>query len=350
MMNLSKLVRNNANLFFSLRKQFSQNGKIFDTVEEAIEGIQSGNFLMVGGFGLGGVPNALIEGVVKSGAKNLTVASINAGIDDWGIGLLIKSRQVQKLIAAYIGENKCLEDLFLNGDIEVQFTPMGNLIEKIRAGGAGIPAFYTPTGVGTQVHLGGLPNLLKKGSKGKVIAKPSQKKESKMFNGKEYFLEEALFADFALVKAWKADKQGNLQYRLTSRNSNKDMAQSAKVVIAEVEEIVETGELDPNQIHTPSVYVDRIVCPPKYVKKIERAKFSDEPPKKGKKADAGALIRDKIAKRAVKEFRNGMYVNLGIGIPTLIPKFLPEDVKIILHGENGMLGIGNYPQKRRRRC
>lgn len=314
-------------------------------MQEAVKDIKDGNLVTIGGFGLGGAPQALIKGLVANGAKNLTVASITAGVDDWGVGLLLRNRQIKKLVAAYIGENKVMEEQYLGGEIEVEFTPMGNLAEKIRAGGAGIPAFYTPTGVGTLLHKGGMPQLLKKGTKGKQIAKPSPKKESKMFNGKEYIMETALFADFALIKAWKADKLGNLQYRLTSRNINKDMAQAAKVVIAEVEEIVETGELNPNEIHTPSVYVDRIVVPDKIEKRIERPKFSDDVPKKDKKADKGAAMRDKIAKRASQELRDGMYVNLGIGIPTLIPKFLPKDVKIILQGENGILGMGNYPKR-----
>lgn len=211
---------------------------IYSSAEEAIQQIQDGATLMVGGFGLVGIPEKLILALVNKGIKDLTVISNNCGVDDWGLGLLLKNRQIKKMIGSYVGENKEFERQVLSGEIEVELTPQGTLAEKIRAGGAGIPAFYTPAGVGTLVAEG---------------------KEIRIFEGKEYVLEEALRADFALVRAAKADKFGNLIYNKTAQNFNPMMAAAGKFTIAEVEEIVETGDLDPDRVHTPSIYVQGIL-------------------------------------------------------------------------------------------
>jgi 3-oxoacid CoA-transferase subunit A len=222
--------------------------KIFTSFEEAVKEIKDGMTLMVGGFGLVGIPENLIKALCESNVKDLTVISNNCGVDDWGLGLLLKNKQIKKMISSYVGENKEFERQVLSGELEVQLTPQGSLAEKIRAGGAGIPAFYTPAGVGTPIAEG---------------------REIREFNCKEYLLEEALTADFSLIKAWKADKMGNLIYRKTAQNFNPIMATAGKVTIAEVEEIVEVGELYPDGIHTPSIYVQGLIVG-EHEKRIER--------------------------------------------------------------------------------
>ena len=224
-------------------------GKVWESFEQAISDIHDGATLIVGGFGLCGIPEKSIEALRNQGTKNLTIVSNNCGVDDWGLGLLLANKQIKKMIASYVGENKIFEQQFLNGELEVELTPQGTLAERIRAGGAGIPGFYTATGVGTPIAEG---------------------KEVKVFDGKEYLLERAIASDFALVKAWKADKLGNLVFRKTSRNFNPIAAMAGKITIAEVEEIVEVGELDPDEIHTPSVFVQRVVLGQNYEKRIER--------------------------------------------------------------------------------
>ncbi|MCM3637093.1 CoA transferase subunit A [Sporosarcina luteola] len=221
---------------------------IYSTAMEAISEIKDGSTLMVGGFGLVGIPEQLILALVEKGVKDLTIISNNCGVDEWGLGLLLKEKQIKKMIGSYVGENKEFERQVLSGEIEVELTPQGTLAEKIRAGGAGIPAFYTPAGVGTTVADG---------------------KEIRVFNGKEYVLEEALVADFALVRAAKADKIGNLIYNKTAQNFNPMMAAAGKITIAEVEDIVETGQLDPATIHTPSIYVQGLLQA-EQEKRIER--------------------------------------------------------------------------------
>ncbi|MFV2048114.1 CoA transferase subunit A [Metabacillus sp. YM-086] len=222
--------------------------KIFTSFEEAVAEIKDGMTLMVGGFGLVGIPENLIKALRDKNIKDLTVISNNCGVDDWGLGLLLNNKQIKKMVSSYVGENKEFERQVLSGELEVQLTPQGSLAEKIRAGGAGIPAFYTPAGVGTPIAEG---------------------RETREFNGKEYLLEEALTADFSLIKAWKADKLGNVIYRKTAQNFNPIMAAAGKVTIVEVEEIVEVGELDPDAIHTPSIYVQGLIVG-NHEKRIER--------------------------------------------------------------------------------
>lgn len=223
--------------------------KIFPGAEAAIFDVADGATIMVGGFGLCGIPEDLIEAVRAKGVKNLTVISNNAGVEGFGVGRWLENRQIRKIIGTYIGDNKLYEDLVLKGELEAELIPQGTFAERIRAGGAGIPAFYTPTGAGT------------------VIA---QGKEVREFNGRAYLLERDLQADFAFVKAWKGDRWGNLVYRKTARNFNPMMATAARVTIAEVEEVVELGALDPNGIVTPGIYVQRVVQASGYPKRIER--------------------------------------------------------------------------------
>ncbi len=225
------------------------SNKVWSSFSEAVADIGDGSTLIVGGFGLCGIPEKLIDAIKDKGAKDLTVVSNNCGVDDWGLGLLLANKQIKKMVASYVGENKIFEQQFLSGELEVELTPQGTLAERIRAGGAGIPGFYTATGVGTPIAEG---------------------KEVKIFNGKEYLLEEGIIGDFALVKAWKADTMGNLVFRKTSRNFNPLAATAGKITIAEVEEIVEAGELDPDEIHTPGIYVQRVLLGENYEKRIER--------------------------------------------------------------------------------
>ncbi|ESU30264.1 succinyl-CoA:3-ketoacid-CoA transferase [Bacillus sp. 17376] len=211
---------------------------ICTSFQDAVAVIHDGATLMVGGFGLCGIPENAILALVEKGVKDLTVISNNCGVDDWGLGLLLKNKQIKKMVGSYVGENKEFERQVLSGEIEVELIPQGTLAEKIRAGGAGIPAFYTPAGVGTPIAEG---------------------KETRMFNGKEYLLEESLTADFSIVRAWKGDKMGNLVYHKTARNFNPMIAAAGRITIAEVENLYEVGELDPNSIHTPSIYVQTLI-------------------------------------------------------------------------------------------
>lgn len=230
--------------------------KVYDSAAAALEGvIKDGQTIAVGGFGLCGIPEALIEALRDSGVKDLTCISNNAGVDGFGLGLLLETRQVKKMIASYVGENKEFERQFLSGELEVELTPQGTLAEKLRAGGAGIPAFFTATGVGTQIAEG---------------------KEEREFDGRQYILERSLVADAALVKAQKADKAGNLMFNKTARNFNPDVATAGKVTIVEVEQLMETGELDPDQIHLPGIYVHRIVVNANPEKRIEKVTTKEQ--------------------------------------------------------------------------
>jgi 3-oxoacid CoA-transferase/3-oxoacid CoA-transferase subunit A len=241
--------------------------KVMASAREACADIPDGATLLAGGFGLCGIPENCIRALRELGTKNLTVVSNNCGVDDFGLGVLLRNKQIVKMISSYVGENKEFERQYLAGELEVELVPQGTLAERLRAGGAGIPAFYTPTGVGTAVSDGGLP--LKYGPDGKV-AKYSPKKETRELNGRPYVLEPSITGDFAIVKAWKADRFGNLVYRHTAMNFNPMMATAAKVTIAEVEEIVEVGEIDPDHVHTPGIFVHRVIKGEKYEKRIER--------------------------------------------------------------------------------
>lgn len=217
--------------------------------DEAVRDIPDNAILMLGGFGLCGIPENSISALLKKGIRGLTCISNNAGVDDFGIGLLLKTRQVRKMISSYVGENAEFERQLLSGELEVELIPQGTLAERVRAGGAGIPAFFTPAGVGTEVAVG---------------------KETRVFDGKTYLMENWLKADFAIVKAWKGDASGNLIYKGTARNFNPMMATAGNITVAEVEELVEVGELDPNEIHTPGIYVHRIFQGANYEKRIEQ--------------------------------------------------------------------------------
>ena len=223
--------------------------KVVRDADEAIRDLPDGASILMGGFGLCGIPENLIKALLKRGSRDLTVISNNAGVSDYGIGILLRTRQVKKMIASYVGENDLFEKQFLSGELEVELNPQGTLAERIRAGGAGIPAFYTPTGFGTSVAEG---------------------KETRLLGGRRCVLEQAITADFAFVKAWRGDRLGNLVYRRTTRNFNPVMATAGRVTIAEVEELVEPGAIDPDAVHTPGIFVQRILQGAAYEKRIEQ--------------------------------------------------------------------------------
>ncbi|MCK8102976.1 CoA transferase subunit A [Pseudoalteromonas sp. 2CM36K] len=227
--------------------------KVVSSYEAAMEGLKDGDTIIAGGFGLCGIPEGLIAQIKKIQTKELTVVSNNCGVDDFGLGLLLQDKQIKKVVASYVGENALFEQQLLNGEIDVELTPQGTLAEKMRAGGAGIPAFYTATGYGTPVAEG---------------------KEVKEFNGRPYILEESITGEFAIVKAWKADRYGNLVFRHTAMNFNPMAATAGKITVAEVEEIVEPGELEPSQIHTPGIFVNRVIKG-NFEKRIERVTTRD---------------------------------------------------------------------------
>lgn len=222
--------------------------KVLASADEAVRDVPDGATLVVGGFGLCGIPENLIAALVRRGVKDLTIVSNNCGVDDWGLGLLLRTRQIRKMVSSYVGENAEFERQFLSGELEVELVPQGTLAERMRAGGAGIPGFYTPAGVGTLVAEG---------------------KEIKSFDGRDYLLERGIVGDFALVAAWKADRLGNLVYRKSARNFNPMAATAGKITVAEVEEIVDVGALDPESVSTPGVYVQRVIVAPRQ-KRIER--------------------------------------------------------------------------------
>lgn len=326
----------------SLRQRSTRSNKVqfYENALQAVQDVPSGCKLLVGGFGLCGIPENLINALIETKVNNLTVVSNNAGVDNFGLGLLLKHKQVKRMISSYVGENAEFERQYLSGELELELTPQGTLAERIRAGGAGIPAFFTPTAYGTLVHEGGTPI---KYNADKTVALSSQPRESRVFDGRNFIMEEAITGDFALVKAWKADRAGNLIFNKAARNFNPPICKAARVTVAEVEEIVDVGEISPESVHVPGIYVQRVVRGAKYEKRIERLTLRKEGPKSGPSKNPAAALREKIIRRAALEFRDGMYANLGIGIPMLASNYIPSDITVNLQSENGILGLGPFP-------
>jgi 3-oxoacid CoA-transferase len=289
------------------------------SADAAVARIEDGSTILMGGFGLAGIPENLIEALRQKGTKDLTVISNNAGQDGFGIALLFEKKQIRKMIASYVGENKIFERLTLSKEIEVELNPQGTLAERIRCGGAGIPAFFTPTGHGTMAAEG---------------------KEVRNFNGSPQILVPSVRGNYAFVKAWKGDRWGNLVFRKTARNYNAVMATAADHTIAEVEELVELSELNPDCIHTPGIFVDAIFQGSNYSRRIEHRTVRERGVAKMASANEK---REFIAKRVAQDLHDGMYVNLGIGLPTLVANYLLPGVDVVLQSENGMLGAGPYP-------
>lgn len=306
--------------------------------------MKSNSTLLAGGFGLCGVPDTLINAVrADPSITGLTVVSNNAGVDGAGLGLLLQSNQIKKMISSSVGENKAFEQMYLTGDIELELAPQGTLAERCRSGGAGIPAFYTPAALGTVVQTGELP--VKYNIDG-TVALYSQPRDIKVFDNRSYVMEEAIYGDYAFVKAYKADLLGNCQFRFSAANFNGAMARSAKMTIVEAEHIVQPGDIEPAAIHLPGIYVHRVVqstAP----RNIEKATFArDERSDTAGHGEGDTMTkRERIIRRAAKEFKNGMYANLGIGMPMLVPSFIDPSVEVILQSENGILGLGPYPKE-----
>jgi 3-oxoacid CoA-transferase len=330
------------------RRLFRSLRKVVGSAQEALQQVPQlhGITVCVGGFGLGGNPETLLHALAQHPhAGDLTVASLTGGVDGFGLGRLLEARKIKRLMSSYVGENKFLEQSYFSGQLEVELTPQGTLAQRMHAAGAGIPAFFTPTGAGTIYAKGGIPIKYKTDGSGQVeIA--SEPRITQQFDGIDYVMERALRADVSLVKAYKADTRGNLVFRGTSRNSNPDAAMAGKICLAEAEIIVEAGELDPNEVHLPGIYVHYLIQSTENEKRIERLKCqetsSNSNNSSGKDSGIGGS-RARIMRRAAREFQTGMYVNLGIGMPTMASNYIPPGIKIELQAENGLLGIGPYP-------
>ncbi|KAJ5101439.1 hypothetical protein NUU61_003661 [Penicillium alfredii] len=329
----------------SLAPKIQRGGsKLFQNADAAVTDIKSGSTILSSGFGLCGVAETIINAMHRRGADqlhSLTAVSNNAGAaGKGGLSTLSQNGQLSRLILSYLGNNKALEKKYLSGNIAIELCPQGTLAERLRAGGAGIPAFFTPTGVHTFIQEGKIPVRMDESGKVLESGKP---RETREFNGKTYLMETALTGDVAILRAWKADEAGNCVFRYTTKAFGPIMAKAATLTIVEAENIVPVGSIDPNDVDLPGIFVDRIV-PATDEKHIEIKKLrSTEGGATESTKDESQIQRERIGRRAAKELKQGYYVNLGVGIPTLAPSFLPDDVKVWVQSENGILGMGAYP-------
>jgi len=318
--------------------------KVFDSVDEAVADIKCGSIILSAGFGLCGTAETIIGAMRRRGVEHLhslTAVSNNAGTAiGGGLSPLIEAGQVSRAICSFLGNNKGLEKKYLSGEIAIELTPQGTLAEKLRCGGAGIPAFYTPTGVNTFIQSGQIPVKLKDS----VVVEPGKARETRIFDGRVYNMETAIKGDVAILRAHTVDESGNVKFRYTTKSFAPLMAKAAKISIVEAENIVPVGALKPDEIDLPGVFIDRIVQATAE-KIIEIKKLSDpnSDPEAEAAKDPALARRNRIAKRAAKELQPGFYVNLGVGMPTLAPSYLPPDSNVWIQSENGILGMGPYP-------
>lgn len=339
-------------MLFQLSRRFivkswtrSISTKVVGSAQEAVKDIPSNITLLSGGFGLSGVAESLIDALLeRNEVRNITAVSNNAGLDGQGLSKLLESGQIVKMVSSYIGSNKTFERMYLQGEIDLELTPQGTMVEKVRAGAAGIPAFYTATGVGTWLEEGKLP--VRYDSKGNVV-KTNAKKETREFNGKKFLMEESIFGDVAFVKAYKADTLGNCWFKGTSNNFNGAFGRNAKITIVEAEHIVQPGEIPPENVHLPSVYVNKIIQShaPKDIEILKLRDDSKSLVDLEKNATESQLKRIRIVKRASREFGLNTVANLGIGMPNLSVDYVDPSLNVLLQSENGILGMGPNPKK-----
>ncbi|KAI0427710.1 succinyl-CoA:3-ketoacid-coenzyme A transferase [Xylaria sp. FL1042] len=316
-----------------------RGSKVFESADEAVADVRDGDVILSAGFGLCGVAETLIQAIHKKGAKKLTAVSNNAGSGSRGLALLTQSGRLNRIILSYLGSNKSLERQYLTGEIAVELCPQGTLAERLRAAGAGIPAFYTATGGKTFIETGEIPTRFTP----EAVLEKGRPRETRIFNGKSYVMETALPGDVAILRAWKVDEAGNCVFKYTTKTYAGLMAKAARLAIVEAENIVPIGSIDPDSVDLPGIFIDRIV-PATAPKTAEVVKLA--PPKSSASSAGKSEVADsraRIARRAAKELKDGYYVNLGVGIPTLAASYLPEGATVWLQSENGLLGMGPYP-------
>lgn len=320
------------------------SSKLYKDADDAVKDLKDGSILLSAGFGLCGVAQTLIEAIGRRGTKDLTAVSNNAGLGSKGLAALVETGQLSRMICSYLGGNKSLEKQYLTGQIAIELCPQGTLAERIRAGGAGIPAFFTSTGVKTFIQSGQIPirqQPAEDGSGKPMVIEAGKPRETRIFNNREYLMESAITGDFAILRAHKVDKAGNCQFKYTTKTYATVMAKAAQVAVVEADEIVEIGEIDPDQVDLPGIYIDRIIQATAG-KEVEVKKLASK--EDTSETSPAQARRNKIAKRAAQELKDGYYVNLGVGIPTLAASFVKPDVHVWLQSENGILGMGPYPE------